>query len=150
MKIGEKVPAICLNDESGKQFCLQKFMGKEALVIYFYPKDFTPGCTKEACNFRDSYEGFQNLGAEVIGISSDSEASHSKFKERYKLPYILLADPKKKARNAFDVKSSLLGLLPGRETFVFDKSGILIHKFHSRDSSIHMPKALKILKNISA
>lgn len=145
MKKGDSVPNISLKDQNGNNFSFEELKGKP-FVVYFYPKDFTPGCTKEACNFRDGYEEFQALGAEVIGISADSEDSHSGFADKYRLPYILLADENKKARRAFDVKSNLLGLLPGRETFIFDKNGILLHKFNSMNASRHMPEALAVLR----
>jgi len=146
MEIGDHIPAIELKDQNGENFDLKKFVGQKALVVYFYPKDFTPGCTKEACNFRDSYEDFKELGAEVIGVSSDSPKSHAKFAGKYELPYIFLSDKSKKARNAFGVKPNLLGLLPGRETFVFDKEGRLLHKFNSMNAGRHMSEALAVLK----
>ncbi len=146
MKVGERVPDIKLKDQHGENFSFSDLIGKKALVVYFYPKDFTPGCTKEACSFRDSYQDFQDLGAEVIGISTDSEESHTKFSDKYKLPYVLLSDNNKKAREAFDVKPNLLGLLPGRETFVFSKEGELLHKFNSMNADRHMPEALTVLK----
>jgi len=146
MKIGDEVPDLELKNQNGEKFRFSELKGKNAFVVYFYPKDFTPGCTKEACSFRDSYEDFKELGAEVIGISADSSKSHSKFVERYKLPYIFLSDKDKKARDAFGVKPSLLGLLPGRETFVFDKDGKLLHRFNSMSASKHMPEALAVLK----
>jgi len=146
MRIGEKVPKIDLKDQNGDKFSFLDLIGKKAFVVYFYPKDFTPGCTKEACNFRDSYEDFKSLGAEVIGISADSSKSHSKFANKYNLPYIFLSDEDKAARGAFGVKPNLLGLLPGRETFVFDKDGKLLHKFNSMNATKHMPEALAVLK----
>ena len=146
MEIGEKVPDLELKDQHGEKFSFQEFVGKKSFVVYFYPKDFTPGCTKEACSFRDSYEDFQELGAEVIGISGDSAESHSKFADKYSLPYLFLSDENKKARNAFGVRANLLGLIPGRETFVFDKDGILLHKFNSMNAKRHMPEALTVLK----
>jgi len=146
MNVGDKVPDLELKDQNGKAFKFSDFIGKKAFVVYFYPKDFTPGCTKEACSFRDSYEDFKELGAEVIGISGDSTESHSKFATRYNLPYIFLSDDKKRARDAFGVKSSLLGLIPGRETFIFDKQGKLLHKFNSMNAKKHMPEALYVLK----
>ena len=146
MKKGEMVPDITLKDQDGEDFNFRSLVGEKSFVVYFYPKDFTPGCTKEACSFRDNYEDFKDLGAEVIGISSDSSASHTKFIDRYKLPYIFLSDDKKKARNAFDVKANLLGLLPGRETFVFDRQGKLLHRFNSMNASKHMSEALDVLK----
>lgn len=146
MKIGEEVPQLQLKDKDGKIFKFSQLKGKKSFVVYFYPKDFTPGCTKEACSFRDSYEEFKDLGAEVIGISADSSSSHSKFASKYDLPYIFLSDPDKKARQAFGVKPNLLGLIPGRETFVFDKDGKLLHKFNSMNAKRHMPEALTVLK----
>lgn len=147
MKKGELVPDLVLKDQNGDDFNFRDLVGKKAFVVYFYPKDFTPGCTKEACSFRDSYQEFQDLGAEVIGISADTTASHAKFSKKYSLPYIFLSDRDKRARKAFDVKANLLGLLPGRETFVFNKSGTLLHRFNSMNAAKHMPEALQILKN---
>ena len=146
MKLGDNVPNLELKDQNGDTFKFEDIKGEKAFVVYFYPKDFTPGCTKEACSFRDSYEDFQDLGAEVIGISADSTKSHAKFVKKYNLPFIFLSDVNKKARDAFGVKSNLLGLLPGRETFVFDKQGKLLHKFNSMNANRHMPEALSILK----
>ena len=146
MKLGDKVPDLELKDQNGEKFSFRELIGKKAFVVYFYPKDFTPGCTKEACSFRDSYQDFQELGAEVIGISSDSPKSHSKFAEKYRLPYIFLSDEDKMARKKFGVKANLLGLLPGRETFVFDKQGKLLHKFNNMNAKRHMPEALTVLK----
>ncbi|TRO65393.1 peroxiredoxin [Christiangramia sabulilitoris] len=146
MKRGEKVPDLRLMDQDGENFDFKSLVGEKSFVVYFYPKDFTPGCTKEACSFRDRYEDFKDLGAEVIGISGDSFRSHAKFAKRYDLPYIFLSDPDKKAREAFGVKPNLLGLLPGRETFVFDKNGKLLHRFNNMNANKHMPEALKILK----
>ena len=146
MRVGEKVPAIQLKDQNGNNFNFQELVGEKAFVVYFYPKDFTPGCTKEACSFRDRYEEFKELGAEVIGISSDTEKSHSKFVKKYGLPFIFLSDEDKAARKAFNVKSNLLGLIPGRETFIFDETGILLHKFNSMNAGRHIQEALAVLK----
>lgn len=147
MKKGKLVPDLVLKDQNGHDFNFRDLMGKKAFVVYFYPKDFTPGCTKEACSFRDSYQEFQDLGAEVIGISADTTTSHAKFSKKYSLPFIFLSDRDKRARKAFDVKANLMGLLPGRETFVFSKSGTLLHRFNSMNAAKHMPEALDILKN---
>lgn len=146
MKVGDKVPEITLKDQNGKSFNFKQLIGEKTFVVYFYPKDFTPGCTKEACSFRDNYQDFKDLGAEVIGVSADSQESHSKFTEKYKLPYIFLSDENKRARKAFGVKPNLLGLLPGRETFIFDNEGKLIHKFNSMNAGRHMPEALTVLR----
>lgn len=149
MNKGETLPDFTLNDQNGQPFSSAKVKGKQPVVVYFYPKNFTPGCTKEACSFRDSYEDFKDLGAEVIGISADSDASHQKFAKRYSLPFILLADTRNKVRKLFNVKSSLLGLLPGRETFVFNSKGILVYKFESMGATKHIEKSLKYLQKNS-
>lgn len=143
LKIGEPIPKFKLNDKNGEVFTSESISG--SAVIYFYPKNFTPGCTKEACGFRDAFEEFTEKGAQVIGISSDSEASHQKFAARYKLPFILLADTNGAVRKKFGVKSALLGLLPGRETFVFNKERELVYKFESMNAKNHIGKALKHL-----
>ena len=147
METGDKIPDIELKDQDGNAFELRSLIGN-ASVIYFYPKNFTPGCTKEACNFRDSYSDFEEMGAKVVGISSDSEESHSKFATKLDLPFTLLSDERKNAREAFGVKSNLLGMLPGRETFVFDKEGKLLHNFNSMNAQRHMPEALAVLRKI--
>jgi peroxiredoxin Q/BCP len=146
---GDSIPSFQLNDQNGNVFNSDEIIGKKPVVIYFYPKDFTPGCTKEACSFRDSYEEFKEIGAEVIGISSDSEKSHAKFSSKYNLPFILLSDANGRVRKKFEIKKNLLGLVPGRETFVIDAQGKLIFKFNSLDASKHMKKALKAIKKMN-
>ncbi|MGL2964039.1 peroxiredoxin [Flavobacterium sp. RSB2_4_14] len=147
LKVGDKMPLFSAIDSNGKAFEVNNYAGKP-LVIYFYPKDDTPGCTIQACTFRDQYEDFKGLGAEVIGVSSDSETSHQKFASRYKLPFILLSDGNKKLRRLFGVPNDLLGLLPGRVTYVIDKEGIIRLVFNSMSSKIHIAKALQILKTL--
>ena len=118
--------------------------------MYFYVKDFTSGCTREACSFRDSYPAFKNLGAEVIGISSDSENTHDAFAKKHQLPFILLSDKNGSARKAFGVKKTL-GILPGRVTFLIDKQGVVRHVFSSaRDMGAHVEDALRVLKSLKA
>lgn len=146
---GDKIPQFELKDQHGTVFKSEELIGKKPAVIYFYPKDFTPGCTKEACNFRDSYEDFEEAGAEVIGISNDSEKSHAKFAKKHKLPFILLSDVNGRVRKKFGIKKSLLGLVPGRETFVADSEGKIIFKFNSLDASKHMTKALNAIKKLN-
>ena len=102
LKAGEKAPEIILNDKDGKEIRLSGFKGKR-VVVYFYPKDNTPGCTRQACAFKDAYEEYGALGIPVIGISKDGEASHRRFADKYELPFILLADPELKAIQAYDV-----------------------------------------------
>lgn len=127
---------------------VKTLLGKKPLVIYFYPKDNTPGCTAEACSFRDQYEDFKDLGAEVIGISSDSVSSHQQFSEQYKLPFILLSDNDKKIKTLFGVPSGLFGLLPGRVTYVTDKNGVIQMIFDSMLATKHIPKALQAIKKL--
>lgn len=146
LKIGDPIPNFKAKDTNGNDFDSQNFVGRKPLVIYFYPKDHTPGCTAEACSFRDQYEDFTDLGAEVIGISSDSVASHQKFTKQYKLPFILLSDPDKKIRNLFGVPSAMFGLLPGRVTYVADQNGIIQMIFDSMMAGKHIPKALEAIK----
>ncbi|MEL6558289.1 MAG: peroxiredoxin [Bacteroidota bacterium] len=147
LKKGDSIPNIQLPNQANELISLDQFKGKN-VVVYFYPKDFTPGCTKEACSFRDNYNIIQNeLDAEVIGISGDSPKQHKKFAESYNLEYTLLSDVNKKAEHAFKVKRNLFGLLPGRETFVFDKEGIMIGSFSSAiDATRHVSEAIKLLK----
>jgi peroxiredoxin Q/BCP len=150
LQIGDKIPGFKGKDTDGNDFDSQDIIGKKPLVIYFYPKDNTPGCTAQACSFRDQYEDFTVLGAEVIGISSDSVASHQKFSKQYKLPFILLSDADKKIRNLFGVSSIMFGLLPGRVTYVADKNGIIKLVFNSMMATKHISKALETVREISA
>jgi peroxiredoxin Q/BCP len=147
LNIGDKIPSFTSIDSKGDSFDIIEYIGKP-LVIYFYPKDDTPGCTIQACTFRDKYEDFKALGAEVIGISSDSLKSHQKFASRYKLPFILLSDFDKKIRTQFGVPNDFLGLIPGRATYVIDKEGVVQLIFDSTSAKIHIEKALEILKTI--
>lgn len=148
LKRGDIIPNFSLKDQNNEEFDSSSIISQKPVVIYFYPKNFTPGCTKEACQFRDTYQDFQDYGAEVIGISNDSQKSHQKFAQKHELPFILLSDSNNKVRKKFGVKKSLLGMVPGRETFVIDKNGQLIYRFNSLDASKHMKKALKVIKDL--
>ena len=148
LKAGDKIPSFFAKDTNGNDFNSQALIGKKPLVIYFYPKDNTPGCTTQACSFRDQYEDFKDLGAEVIGISSDSIASHQKFTSQFKLPFILLSDSDKKIRTLFEVPSNLFGLLPGRVTYVADKTGTIIMVLNSMKAKDHIPKALEAIREL--
>ena len=145
LKVGDKLPNFSAKDTNGNDFDSKDYLGKQPLVIYFYPKDDTPGCTAQACSFRDNYQDFKDLGAEVIGISSDTVQSHIRFKSKFNLPFILLSDNTKKLRKLFGVQNSLF-VIPGRETFVIDKNGIVLMVFNSMSSEIHITKALSVLK----
>lgn len=146
--VGDAVPDFSLKDQNDKTFALKSVLGKKSLVIYFYPKDETPGCTAEACAFRDQYETFTKAGAEVIGISADSTASHQKFASNRKLPFILLSDPDNAVRKLFGVPSSMLGMMPGRVTYVVDTKGVVRHVFNSQTQATkHVDEALRVLKS---
>ena len=148
LQAGDTIPHFMAIDTHGNTFDSHDIIGKKPIVIYFYPKDNTPGCTAQACSFRDQYEDFKDLGAEVIGISSDSVNSHEKFVKKYKLPFLLLSDHDKKIRTAFGVPSGLFGLLPGRVTYVADRDGIIRMIFDSLQATKHIPKALKAVKKL--
>ena len=147
IEVGDKVPTFSLKNQNDEIFTVNQRIGKP-MVIYFYPKDDTPGCTKQACRFRDDFESFNDLGALVIGISADSVASHKKFEEKYNLPFILLADTENAVRNLFGVPKNLF-LIPGRVTYVIDKNGIVQYIFNSQlNAEKHIENALKKLKAI--
>ena len=145
IQIGDKLPHFIASQQDGNVFDSHNIKEKQ-VVIYFYPKDFTPGCTTQACSFRDAYQDFQDLGAEVIGVSADSVASHQNFQQKYKLPFILLSDADKKLRRLFGVPSTLFGLIPGRVTYVFDATGTCIYIFDNLSAKNHIDKALQALQ----
>ena len=146
LNVGDQIPDFSLKDQNGEVFSSADLRGQKALVIFFYPKDNTSECTKQACSFRDSYEDFTELGAEVVGISSDTEKSHTRFADEYQFPFKLLADTDKKVRQSFKIKNSLL-IVPGRETYVADKTGKIIMVFNNMKANGHMKRAIKALKN---
>ncbi len=147
LEVGDTIPSFTLKNQLGNAIDIDTFRGKKAMVIYFYPKDDTPSCTKEACKFRDEFEAFTDLDVEVIGISADDEASHLKFAEKYRLPFTLLSDTKNEVRKLFGVPKSMLGLIPGRVTYVIDENGIIIHIFNSQfGAEKHIKEALTKLK----
>ncbi|MEO8515222.1 MAG: peroxiredoxin [Flavobacterium sp.] len=148
LQIGDKLPNFTAKDSRGNDFDTQNYIGQKPLVIYFYPKDNTPGCTTQACSFRDQYEDFTDLGAEVIGISSDSEKSHKQFAEQYRLPFILLSDADKSIRKMFGVKTDYFGLLPGRTTYVVDKLGVINYVFDNTSAKKHISNALEAIKKL--
>ncbi|WP_298734697.1 peroxiredoxin [uncultured Chitinophaga sp.] len=147
LKNGDKVPTFRLKDQNGQLFDLSSVLGKQPLVIYFYPKDETSVCTKEACSFRDAYEQFREQGARVIGISSDGVQSHKAFAEHHQLPFTLLADTANEVRKLFGVPKNFV--LPGRVTYVADRNGVIIHQFNSmRNAEQHVTEALTALQHI--
>ena len=149
LKVGDKVPDFQLRDQNGVLFKSTEVIGKEIVVLYFYPKDDTPGCTKEACSFRDNFEVFADAGARVIGISGDNVASHKKFEEKYNLPFTLLADTDDKLRDLFGVEGDLFGLIPGRVTYMVDKKGIIAYIFDSQtNTEKHISESLAAIKRL--
>lgn len=147
LKIGHKAPSFELRNQDDDLVQMANFIGVKPLVIYFYPKNFTPGCTAQACSFRDQYQDFSDAGATVFGISTDTVDSHKRFSKKYDLPFDTLADTKASVRALYGVKANLFGLLPGRETFIIDEQGILRMRFHSMMAGKHIPKALEVLKS---
>ncbi len=139
---------MALLDQNGTERRSDQLAGK-ALVLFFYPKDETPGCTAEACAFRDSYADLQALGAEVWGVSGDDLASHQRFASRHNLPYPLLVDQGNRLRQAFGVPS-VLGLLPGRVTYVIDGEGVIRHVFNNLlDGAAHRNEARTALQRLA-
>jgi peroxiredoxin Q/BCP len=147
VRIGDRAPSFSLPSESGEHVHLGDYIGRKPVVLFFYPKDNTAVCTKEACAFRDSYGEFRNLdGAEVFGISTDPVESHRRFSSEYRLPFRLLSDEKGAARELYGVPRTL-GILPGRVTYVIDRQGIVIRIISSQlDYKKHVGEAIKALK----
>lgn len=148
LTVGDFAPDFALKDQHNKIVRLSQFRGKQHVILFFYPKDDTPGCTAEAKCFRDNYESFLGMGAEVIGISSDSSQSHQYFADKHSLPFMLLSDPGAKIRDLYGISPTLF-VIPGRVTFVIDKSGVIQHIFSSQmNSKKHVDEALEILKKM--
>ncbi len=148
VKVGEIAPDFTLTSQTGESVSLKDFQGKKCVVLYFYPKDDTPGCTAEACAFRDRYEVFKEAGAEVIGISGDNTKDHQQFATKYNLPFILLSDTGNKVRQLYGVPATLW-VLPGRVTYVIDKDGVVRHIFDSMlEFQRHVDESLNTLKAI--
>ncbi|KAF7837583.1 peroxiredoxin Q, chloroplastic [Senna tora] len=145
---GSKPPQFTLKDQDGKPVSLSKFKGKP-VVVYFYPADETPGCTKQACAFRDSYEKFKKAGAEVVGISGDDPSSHKAFAKKYRLPFTLLCDEGNKVRKDWGVQGDFFGALPGRETYVLDKNGVVQLIYNNQfQPEKHIDETLKLLQSL--
>ncbi len=147
LKIGDAIPDFSLFDQTGKRRTKKEFQGKP-LVLFFYPKDNTPGCTAEACGFRDKYELFRLLGAMVLGVNNDDLESHRKFAEKNTLPFPLLCDEGDSLRKKFGVPK-FLALLDGRVTYVIDSKGIIRHVFEDLfNAPRHVTEALTVLEAI--
>ena len=140
IKIGDQFPEFTLLDHNSNAFNINTFLGKSNLIIYFYPKNETYNCTKQACNFRDDFSSFKNLDCEIIGVSNDSPKSHLSFKENHKLPFTLLSDHKGEIQKKLKLPRNVFGLIPGRITFVIDKEGIVVQII---DAALNMRKHIE-------
>jgi thioredoxin-dependent peroxiredoxin len=150
IKVGDKAPDFTLPSQSGEPVRLHDRIGERVVVLYFYPKDDTRGCTAEACAFRDSHEVFAEAGAEVIGVSSDSVDKHAAFSGKYSLPFTLLSDAGGKVRKTYQVPATL-GIIPGRVTYVIDRAGIVRHVFNSMTNiDGHVRDALEVVRQLQA
>ena len=149
VQVGDHAPDFTLTSQSGQPVSLADYRGKSAVVLFFYPKDGTPVCTKEACSFRDAYEDFVQAGAVVIGVSADSWENHRAFASGHRLPFILLSDADGALRKAFGVPKTL-GIMPGRVTYVIDKEGIVQHVFNSQFAADrHVAEALAVVRQLA-
>ena len=147
LKLGDQIPDFSLSDQLGVSRTNKQANGRP-LVLFFYPKDDTPGCTAENCGFRDKYDLFKLFGAEVWGVSGDDEASHRSFADKNKLPFPLLCDTDNYLRKAFGVPK-VLGLLDGRVTYIVDSKGVIRHIFNDLlNGPAHVNEALRVLGEI--
>jgi peroxiredoxin Q/BCP len=150
IQIGEPAPDFTLDTADGKAVRLSDFRGRKNVVLFFYPKDETAGCTVEACTFRDTYQDFIDAGAEVIGISADDSASHARFANRHGLQMVLLSDPTGQVRAQYGVRR-VFGLIPGRVTFLIDRQGVVRHVVRGLLSfRRHAHESLEKLRALSA
>jgi peroxiredoxin Q/BCP len=146
LKVGDSLPPLTLTTHNGEQLSLKEL--HKPIVLFFYPKDGSPICTRQACAFRDAYEDFVQAGAVVIGISGDSSENHELFAKAHHLPFLLVSDPEGKIRQAIGVPKTL-GLFPGRVTYVADGQGVIRHLFSSQmDAERHVTEALQILHSL--
>ncbi|NJN25800.1 MAG: peroxiredoxin [Cyclobacteriaceae bacterium] len=146
--VGDTLPVFCLYNQDGKLIDIGLLIGRP-LVIYFYPKDDTPGCSRQACSFRDEYHQFTDAGVKVFGISADGIDAHKNFKEKYRLPFDLLSDIENKVRKLLGVPSDLFGFIPGRVTYVIDRKGIVKHIFNNQiNATKHVEESLRMIAEI--
>jgi peroxiredoxin Q/BCP len=146
LTVGDRAPDFALPNATGETVRLSDFVGKKNVVLYFYPKDESVGCTAEACAFRDSYQDFKDAGAEVIGVSNDSVSSHQEFATHHRLPFVLLSDQSGALRKLYSVPA-WMGFIPGRVTYVIDKEGIVRHVFNSATNmTAHIRESLQTLQ----
>ncbi len=149
-KVGDHAPDFTLPNAEGTPVRLQELLGRKVVVLYFYPKDETAGCTVEACAFRDAYEDFTAAGAEVVGVSRDDGASHAGFAAHHRLPFTLLSDVGGAVHDLYGIQARLGGLLRDRVTFVIDRSGVIRHEFSSMiHMRGHVKSALPIVRELA-
>jgi len=149
VRVGDLAPDFTLDAHTGQPVSLAEYRDRKVVVLYFYPKDESVVCTKEACSFRDAYEEFLEAGAIVIGVSSDSVESHQNFAGEHRLPFVLLADTDGSVRKAYGVQSTLR-ILPGRVTYVIDKQGVVRHIFRAQFSAArHVTEALSMVRQLA-
>ncbi len=145
---GDLAPDFAMPDQNGRTVRLSELRGK-TVVLYFYPKDNTPGCTKEACSFRDSHAEFADAGAVIIGVSADGVTAHADFAREFKLPFTLIADPNRELERRFGVPRAMLGLLPGRVTYVIDPAGVVRNVINdSFRATRHVKESLGFVKTL--
>jgi thioredoxin-dependent peroxiredoxin len=150
VQVGDQAPDFALPSQMGSNVTLSEYRGKKNVVLYFYPKDETTGCTKEACAFRDTYDSFTELGAEVLGVSGQSVESHKGFASHRGLPFLLLADVDNKVRQLYGVPATM-GFIPGRVTYIIDKKGLVRHIFNSQyQPEKHVKEARRVLMALDA
>ncbi len=149
VKVGDTAPDFTLTSQNGSMVSLQDFRGQKVVVLYFYPKDDTPGCTAESCAFRDQYEVFKTAGAEVIGVSGDSNESHQRFAAKHNLPFILLSDKGNQVRKLYGATTAF-GFIPGRVTYVINQQGVVQYVFDSMlNFKGHVEEALKTSQQLT-
>lgn len=150
VQAGQTAPDFALPSANGEPVRLSDFRGKSEVVLFFYPKDASPGCTVEACSFRDSHEAFLGAGAVVLGVSSDPAGEHQSFAGKHRLPFPLLTDADGSVRALYGVPRTL-GLIPGRVTYLIDRAGVVRHVYSSQlRPGNHVREALKALEAIRA
>jgi peroxiredoxin Q/BCP len=147
VKVGDPAPDFEGPTSDGSRLGMKNFKGKKDVVLYFYPKDDTPGCTREACSFRDNLKPIRDMGAEIIGVSLDSIQSHDKFARKYELPFPLISDKDKHIANAYGVLRDI-GLSTNRVTFIIDKDGKVAKIFPKVDVGKHTDEVVAALKEL--
>ncbi|AUX16951.1 peroxiredoxin [Flavobacterium columnare] len=147
LKIGDKAPDFSVVDENGNLHELKKYNGKK-IVLFFYPKANTPGCTAEACDLSNNFEKFTSLNYVLLGVSADNIKNQKKFSDKFSFPFPLLADENKEIIQAYGVKSNMLGLIPGRVTYIVDKEGVVQMIFEDMNATNHLDRTVEKVKSL--